>query len=333
MHKKKRLTYILYGLCVVLLCTAVAGSIARKNGKNLKETKTALLNPKYAYEVNSVRIRPENAQKELVLRKMRFGWTGESADVQGRKILFPADNRHIDSLIETARKIRSMYIISDSNALKGPKSPFFASNDAFFDFSFLRDERLFSRFYVKSAAFRAGNRAFSRLYIRPVINERPAAVYAAQSDLSAFLSVQPAAWADGKLFSDYARGGKTADDVQKIVYSFYGKGGALSDRKTFAAGDKDFERAVHNLFSARTSRIGVKPDTAFGDSFEKSCEIVCTFSNGEDARLLIYPSGDDFIAVPSVLDYALYISAWTASSIGIIRGPLAELWEGPLSEL
>ena len=316
MHKKKRLIYILYGICFVLLCTGIAGSIAGKNGKNLKETKTALLNPKYASEVNYVCIRPQNAQKGLVLRKTDFGWTGETADAQGRKMLFPADNRHITALIDSAIRVRNMYIIADFKALKGTKSPFFAPNDEFFDFSFLHDAQSLSRFYVKSAK-KAREGQAQRLYISPVINKTPGAVYAADGDLLAFLSVHPALWVDGKLCSDYARDGKTADDVQKLIYSFYDKTGVLFARKTFAAGDENFERAVHGLFSARTSRIGVKPDSAFWGGVEKSYEIVCEFSNGEDIRLFIYPSDDDYIVVPSVLDYALHISTWTASSIGI----------------
>ena len=294
----------------MLLCTAVAGSIARKNGKNIKQTTTALLNPKYEAEINYIRIiRHKNGQNELVLRKYddRDMWTGEISGKNG-KMHFPADNRQISSLIDTARKIRSMYIISDSSAQKRTKSPFLAPNDDFFGFEFLRNERLFSHFYVQKS-----KNADRRLYISSVASS----IYAADGDLSAFLSVNPALWADGKLFSEYALAGKTADTVQKIVCILYEGKDKLRAKKTFAAGDSGFSRTVANLLAARTSRIGVKPESVFFNGIEKSYEIRLEFANGETSRILIYPAGDDFFVVPDCLDYALQISAWTAAFIGI----------------
>lgn len=312
MHKKKRLTYILYGICLVLLCTGIAGSIVRKDGKNIKQTSTALLNPKYGTEVNCIRIiLHKSGQNELILRKNEKNamWTGIFEGKNNPKMHFPADNRQVDSLIETARKVRSMYIISDSDAQKGTKSPFFAPNDEFFVFEFLRDERLFSHFYVQKS-----KNAGQRLYIK---SASAPSVYGADGDLSAFLSVYPASWADGKLFSEYALGGKTTDDVQKIVCILYDKTGGISDQKSFAAGDADFYRRLSDILAARTSRIGAKPDSVFFDGLEKSYEIKLEFTGGENSRIVIYPAGDDFIVVPDSLDYALHISTWTASSIGI----------------
>ena len=92
MHKKKRLTYILYGICFVLLCTGIAGSIAGKNGKNLKEIKTALLNPKYTTEVNCIRIiLHKSGQNELILRKNEKNamWTGTFEGKNNQKCTFP----------------------------------------------------------------------------------------------------------------------------------------------------------------------------------------------------------------------------------------------------
>ena len=312
MHKKKRFTYILYGICFVLLCTGIAGSIAEKNGKNFKEIKTALLNPKYTTEVNCIRIiLHKSGQNELILRKNEKNamWTGIFEGKNNKKIHFPADNRQVDSLIETARKVRSMYIISDSNAQKGTKSPFFAPNDEFFGFEFLRDERLFSHFYAQKS-----KNADRRLYIK---SAAAPSVSGADGDLSAFLSIYPATWADGKLFSEYALGGKTTDEVQKIVYILYDKTGGISAQKSFAAGDADFYRRLSDILAARTLRIGAKPDSIFFNGLEKSYEIRLEFADGEKRRIVIYPAGDDFIVVPDSLDYALHISTWTASSIGI----------------
>ncbi|MGI5172066.1 hypothetical protein H0R92_00495 [Treponema sp. OMZ 840] len=309
MHKKPDFTKAIYGMCFVLLCTGIAGNFFKKNGKNLKEVQTALLNPKYAAEVNSIRIRHKNGQNELILRKTDFVpamWTGEYTDTRDRKILFPADKGQIAALLDVSRKVRIMYIISDNNAQNMHKSPFFEPNDDFFGFEFLRDERLFSRFYVQKGENAA----------KTLISTDTGKIYAADGDLSTFLSY-PALWADGTLFSDYARGGKSRDEVQKLVYSVYEAGGNLYTQKTFASGDTGFEKAVYNVFSARTSKIGAKPHTSFFAESKKSYEIRAVFSNGENTGIFIYPAGDTFIVVPSVLDYALEISAWTAANIGI----------------
>ncbi|MFC2420152.1 MAG: hypothetical protein ACFNOL_03625 [Treponema maltophilum] len=220
---------ILYAASFVLLCTGIIGTAVKRSGKNLKEVQTALLNPKYVQDINTIRL-TQNA-RELTLYKDGGFWF---VRIEGQALrnasdsasVFPADSRRVDDLIDVFRKVRKMYIISD----RGGSEAFFMHNDAVFTLDFAHTEankdeqdgkrsdgeRVFSS--LRIAVPKNGTKT---LHIAPAANgtdAKHASVYACEDDASVFLNYNPSFWADGKLIPDCLRGGKGENYVQKLIF-------------------------------------------------------------------------------------------------------------------
>mgnify|MGYP000923381419 CR=1 FL=1 len=345
---KTFLRTILYAASFVLLCTGIIGTAVKRGGKNLKEVQTALLNPKYVQDINTIRLR-QNA-RELTLFKDGGFWfvrieqnalrnTPDSASV------FPADSRRVDDLIDTFRKVRKMYIISD----RGGSEAFFMHNEAVFTLDFAHtDANKVDYFPVSGAAVndkQFGEKVFSSLRIAVPKNgtktlhiapeskagTKRTRVYACEDDASVFLNYNPSFWADGKLIPDCLRGGKGENDVQKLILREYRSDDARGNarnapQRTLVAGDGVFESAVHTLFEARTAQITtVQIDTvqaggasaAAGETPVSSFSAV--FADGSEASFSVYKRGTDYSAVPenpyTAARYALSVSELTYESL------------------
>ena len=252
--------------------------------------------------------------------------------------VFPADSRRVDDLINTFRKVRKMYIISD----RGGSEAFFIHNDAVFTLDFAHTEANEDEQDGK----RSGERVFSSLHIAvpkngtktlhiaPAANgtdAKHASVYACEDDASVFLNYNPSFWADGKLIPDCLRGGKGENDVQKLILREYRSDAARGHardalQRTLVAGDGAFESAVHTLFEARTAQITtMQIDTvqagaaaaAAGETPVSSFSAV--FADGSEASFSVYKRGTDYSAVPenpyTAVPYALSVSEWTYESL------------------
>jgi len=319
MHKKIDTTTALRVACCILFCTGVFGTFFKKDGKNFTEVKTALLNPADTEKVNRIEI--TNPQGALLLHKNAAGfWSGELY-FDENPLTFPVERGHIESLINASGRIRKMYKISDAPMETIVSSSLPDTDDGIFILEFAQDTQVFSRFYVKSA-----HTAAHVLHIGT--EGKNAAVYTADGDLLPFLNINPALWADGKLFSDYVKQGKTESDVQKLVYVRYNDARHIHSQKIIAAGDTDFDSALHELFSARTAKIADEDTERQYDSLYR---ISAEFFDGTASHIFIYKDGDDFTVVPCAafaietvlqeqnFNYALKISAWTAENAGIGR--------------
>lgn len=322
MNNKTLLHIVIYALCVLLLCTGINGTFFRRRGKNVKEVQTALLNPKYATEVNTIRLYTD--MYSLSLAKAESFWfarlntVGTEADMQGTEdaeeaIFFPVDGQRIQDLITASLKIRNMYTISDKNV------PFFTRNGTVFTLEFSHEtengsRRCFSSLYVKKNENDAKN-----LHILSA--QKAASVYAVEDDFSVFLNFNPAFWADGKLIPDCIRRGNTEEDVQRLLYSGFDLQGTAVLQKTLVSGDKLFQSAVHTLFHSRTANIVPLPETVLHKANTRLSEIKAVFSDGSFVFFTVY---DDrrgaYLVIPdlgtqSVEHYALAISQWTYRSL------------------
>ena len=338
---KTFLRTLLYAASFVLLCTGIVGTAVKRGGKNLKAVQTALLNPKYVQDINTIRLR-QNA-RELMLFKAGGFWfvrierqalrnAPDSASV------FPADSRQVDTLIDIFRKVRKMYIISD----RGGSEAFFMHNDAVFTLDFAHTEANKDEQDGKRSD---GERVFSSLRIAVPKNgtktlhiasaskagTKRTRVYACEDDASVFLNYNLSFWADGKLIPDCLRGGKGEKDVQKLILREYRNSAARvhardAPQRTLVAGDGVFESAVHTVFEARTAQITtVQIDTvqaggvsaAAGETPVSSFSAV--FADGSEASFSVYKRGTDYSAVPenpyTAARYALSISEWTYESL------------------
>ena len=97
---KTFLRTILYAASFALLCTGIIGTALKSRGKNLKEVQTALLNPKYVQDINTIRL-SQNA-RELTLFKVDGFWfvrIGHDAlrHAPDAVSVFPADSRQVDA--------------------------------------------------------------------------------------------------------------------------------------------------------------------------------------------------------------------------------------------
>lgn len=337
---KTFLRTLLYAASFVLLCTGIIGTAVKRGGKNLKEVQTALLNPKYVQDINTIRLR-QNA-RELTLFKDGGFWfvriegqalrnTPDSASV------FPADSRRVDDLINTFRKVRKMYIISD----KCGSEAFFIHNDAVFTLDFAHTEANEDEQDGK----RSGERVFSSLHIAVPKNGtktlhiasaahagvKRTSVYACEDDASVFLNYNPSFWADGKLIPDCLRGGKGENDVQRLILREYRSDAARGNardapQRTLVAGDGAFESAVHTLFEARTAQITtLQIDTVQAGGASAAADetpvssFSAVFADGSEASFSVYKRGTDYSAVPenpyTAVPYALSVSEWTYESL------------------
>ena len=338
---KTFLRTILYAASFVLLCTGIIGTAVKRGGKNLKEVQTALLNPKYVQDINTIRLRQNT--NDLTLFKDGGFWfvrierqalrnTSDSASV------FPADSRRVDDLIDTFRKVRKMYIISD----RGGSEAFFIHNDAVFTLDFAHTEANKDEQDGKRGG---GERVFSSLHIAVPKNGtktlhiasaahagvKRTSVYACEDDVSVFLNYNPSFWADGKLIPDCLRGGKGENDVQKLILREYRSDAARvhardAPQRTLVAGDGAFESAVHTLFEARTAQITtLQIDTVQAGGASAAADetpvssFSAVFADGSEASFSVYKRGTDYSAVPenpyTAVPYALSVSEWTYESL------------------
>ena len=345
---KPFLRTILYAASFVLLCTGIIGTAIKRGGKNLKEVQTAFLNPKYVQDINTIRLRQNT--NDLTLYKVDGFWfvrierqalrnAPDSASV------FPADSRQVDTLIDVFRKVRKMYIISDS----GDSGAFFMHNEAVFTLDFAHtDANKGDYFPVSGVAVndkQFGEKVFSSLRIAVpkngtktlhIASESKAGtkrtrVYACEDDASVFLNYNPSFWADGKLIPDCLRGGKGENDVQKLILREYRNDAARGNardapQRTLVAGDGGFESAVHTLFEARTAQITtLQIDTVQAGGVDGAADetpvssLSAVFADGSEASFSVYKGGTDYSAVPEnpymAARYALSVSEWTYESL------------------
>ncbi len=338
---KTFLRTILYAASFVLLCTGIVGTAVKSRGKNLKAVQTALLNPKYVQDINTIRL-TQNA-RELTLFKDGGFWfvrIGHDAlrHAPDAVSVFPADSRQVDTLIDVFRKVRKMYIISDS----GGSEAFFMHNEAVFTLNFAHntdankgeqggersDERVFSS--LRIAVPKNGTKTL-HIASESKAGTKRTRVYACEDDASVFLNYNPSFWADGKLIPDCLRGGKGEKDVQKLILREYRNDAARVHardalQRMLVSGDSSFESVVHTLFEARTAQITtLQIDTvqASGASAAADETPVASFSavfaDGSEASFSVYKRGTDYSAVPenpyTAARYALSISEWTYESL------------------
>ncbi len=346
---KTFLRTILYAASFALLCTGIIGTALKSRGKNLTEVQTALLNPKYVQDINTIRL-SQNA-RELTLFKVDGFWfvrIGQNAlrHAPDAVSVFPAESRQVDTLIDAFRKVRKMYIISD----RGGSEAFFMHSEAVFTLNFAHtDANKGDYFPVSGAAVndkQFGEKVFSSLRIAVPKNgtktlhiasgskagTKRTRVYACEDDASVFLNYNPSFWADGKLIPDCLRGGKGEKDVQKLILREYRNDAArvhardAALQRTLVSGDSSFESAVHTLFEARTAQITtLQIDTvqASGASAAADETPVASFSavfaDGSEVSFSVYKGGTDYSAVPenphTAVRYALSVSELTYESL------------------
>lgn len=340
---KTFLRTILYAASFVLLCTGIVGTAVKRRGKNLKAVQTALLNPKYVQDINTIRL-SQNA-RELTLFKVDGFWFVRIERQALRHApdavsVFPADSRQVDALIDVFRKVRKMYIISD----RGGSEAFFMHNEAVFTLDFAHtdankvdyspmsgaavndkqfDEKVFSS--LRIAVPKNGTKT---LHIASAANAgaKRTNIYACEDDASVFLNYNPSFWADGKLIPDCLRGGKGEKDVQKLILREYRNDAARVHardalQRTLVSGDSSFESAVHTLFEARTAQINT---VQAGGVYAAAGEIPVSsfsavFADGSEVSFSVYKGGTDYSAVPenphTAVRYALSISELTYESL------------------
>ena len=345
---KTFLRTILYAASFVLLCTGIVGTAVKRGGKNLKAVQTALLNPKYVQDINTIRLTQNT--NDLTLYKVDGFWfvrIGQNAlrNTPDSLSVFPADSRQVDTLIDAFRKVRKMYIISD----KGGSEAFFMHNEAVFTLDFAHtDANKVDYFPVSGAAVndkQFGEKVFSSLRIAVPKNGtqtlhiasaahagvKRTSVYACEDDASVFLNYNPSFWADGKLIPDCLRGGKGENDVQKLILREYRSDAARGNardvlQRTLVAGDGVFESAVHTLFEARTAQITtMQIDTVQAGGASAAADetpvssFSAVFADGSEASFSVYKRGTDYSAVPenpyTAARYALSVSEWTYESL------------------
>ena len=339
---KTFLRTLLYAASFVLLCTGIIGTAVKRGGKNLKEVQTALLNPKYVQDINTIRLR-QNV-RELTLYKDGGFWfvrieQNALRNASDSASVFPADSRRVDDLIDTFRKVRKMYIISD----KCGSEAFFILNDAVFTLDFAHTEankdeqdgkrsdgeRVFSS--LRIAVPKNGTQTLHIASAANSTDAKHASVYACEDDVSVFLNYNPSFWADGKLIPDCLRGGKGENDVQKLILREYRSDAARVHardalQRTLVAGDGAFESAVHTLFEARTAQITtMQIDTVQAGAASAAADktpvssFSAVFADGSEASFSVYKRGTDYSAVPenpyTAVPYALSVSEWTYESL------------------
>ncbi|AEE16721.1 DUF4340 domain-containing protein [Treponema brennaborense] len=327
---EKKAVRILGGVCCALALLYAASFFAGTGTKSRpRAVRSALLNPKYADTVAGVTI-SRAGQTAAVSKREGDVWIG-TAD----GIAFPVESKTVAELLETVKKIRNMYIISDDYTDKtGRSDPFqLAEHSAYrLDFT-LADGSVRPSLY-----FGANDYTGRRIYCRTSQSDT---VYETEDDLFPRLKTDAKSWADMRLIPQSLTGALEPSAVQRIRIT----GGASA--RTLTPKDASFQDTARRILSARAGAIIPDPDSRAGlantraaapaNVSAEAARITVDAGDGTVVTLAFFPAResaetDTYYVVPHIepgparngaafaetigsCSYALEISSWTFENL------------------
>ncbi len=268
-----------------------------------KGIKTAILNPKYENQIDSI-VLSKNG-KELKLFKENNIWKGsvspscdkESKDFSEKKeAVFPVEQKLVKNLIEKLKKVRILYKNSDRLTMLQP----FSLDDSS---SFLVS---YSGKNCPSASIFFGKQDFSKTMIYMRMNEKPS-VFKAEDDFSAFLNNDSGFWIDPYIIPRNITEPAKKIEIQKV--SFISKG----MRKNIIPNTEKAQASIEKFQELRHGSVytEVLPQKFIGTLQIESDELSkfsMDFYERNEQDIVIFYNLDSFY-------YGTLVSNWTYSKI------------------
>lgn len=248
MISQKRLKVLILGsFCILGMITAIPGFMFNAGKTNMSSVKSALLNPKYASEVNQINITfPADYDNSQLIFKQKKSSSGNNTWICTRNdgLSFPVNGKLIDQLIEKASLTRSMAVVSDSYSAWQSLG---LTDDTAINMSFENDfsegGQLFSSLY-----FGYENADSTMIYVR---NDRKSTTWRIQDDISSYLSDSVSFWADQHLLPTDSS--KEADDTRTLITVETADG--IKTLYNSFSDSSLFDDTIHALLSLRSSEI------------------------------------------------------------------------------
>lgn len=255
MTRKMHKMLVLGAFCLFFTLTSIPGFMMKARQSNISSVKSALLNPKYAAEVNEITLSfPDDGQYHYgnVSDHGNKITISKSTNLQGRDIwlcslpdgmIFPANTTVISQLIERTSSTISMVEISDSYT---SWSALGLSDDTAINMTFSVNRNDGSSQQFSSLFFGYENADSSLIYVR---SDRKSNSWRINNTYAAYLSGSVYTWADQALLPT---GSMLEEDpaVSSIIIQ------SAANTKTFyntIDSATFFDDVLHSLLSLRSS--------------------------------------------------------------------------------
>ena len=193
--------FLLKILLASILIFALSLIFSRNEKSAPKALESALLNPKYKGEVNMITIQAQEksvstnkkGNSQITLKKQGDFWLFSKFTEESNEEIFTiADSKIIDSLIEKAASLRSLYKITDKER---DYLSLGVSENAESTLAFSKNN---DKMYTK-VHFGLSNSLKNRIYFR---SEGKKTVYESQNDFEQYLNTDINYWSEGKIIPE-----------------------------------------------------------------------------------------------------------------------------------
>ena len=270
----------LYAITILLVITAVVGTVSKKSGENVSTKDIVLLTSDYEALVDTITIKNGDT---LILSYTESGYIGASRD-----LTFPVNNAKISELFSLITSPKKAQIVKNTSST--------SSLSTFLDGIELNFFSFFNNEIYSSLVFGETDFSGTMRYVKSTKNDD---IYLVSDDYYSFLETDPRAWLDSKLIPSFI----LKDDIASISLT-------NSEITTeYLVADTVFDEVLENLFSLQSSNI-VSPLAIKKSPLHT---IAIEFSNGGLELIDIFVNDETYIVVPQTkqLFYGLEISQWT----------------------
>lgn len=272
---KKNKNFILFVIMLILCITFIISECKNNLSKDhRKSVKTALVNSKYADQINNFIFSKGN--ESLYLKKEKDLWFVSQTENYNDYI--PADTKKVETFINDLIKVINLYKISDTLPEKN-------------DFS-LTSDQAFSIIYNNSNQIIFGGYDFLKTS-RYLMTGKSTKIYEMDTSLDKYLSISIQNWCEPYIISRQIIPFKT-ENVQQISVK------NQTRNFTITAESENFNETVGALFELRHGGASVLPDNGevqlslhliYGDTSEVFMTIYATNMEGEYNLHTVYKKG------------------------------------------
>ena len=276
-------------------------------GKNIKTMESALLNPKYISEVNSIYI-GDTVDSLHFIKTSKDNWLCTYGD-----LTFYAENKIINQLIEKFSKTITLISISDS--IEDYQNYGLTTENAF-NISFYSEDSAGNKKELTSIYFGNENSDNTMIYLRS--NKNPK-VYSMENNIYSYFSTNLQNYGILEIFP--IKDNSTEKNIDKVeIIDYYQN---KTETKIKKIGDESFKDYVHTLFSLRGATF-YSEDILQNSQMKKIKTIKATdyknnlyfldifsYTNTQGNEQFFVKS--DFPYKEKNCNYVLEISSWTKS--------------------
>lgn len=245
MTRKQLKVIILGSFCVLGILISIPGFMINAQKSNISSVESALLNPKYAAQVNIIAFSfPDGCELQFEKQMNRLGneiWTGRTDE----GTVFTANSTMMEQLVSHAAETRSMAQVSDSFTAWAALG---LADDNAVNISFSHNDNDGSTTTFSSLYFGYQNADATMLYVR---NDRKSNSWRIQDDFSSYLTDSISFWADQRLLP-IGSSSETDDSRAFITIQTTDDTRTLINNVDSGTG---FDDTVHTLLSLRSSEL------------------------------------------------------------------------------